>query len=55
MAKKYMNRFAIEEDDQFEIHVQDYKDKFYIGNEDIHSAAEEVMLEAQQGTGYNRL
>ena len=46
-----MNRFAIEEDDQFEIHVKDYKDKyaFYIDEEDTYNAAKEVMLKAQQG------
>ena len=49
MARKYLNRFAIEEDDQFEIHVKDYKDKGWIDEEDIHNAAEEVMLKAQQG------
>ena len=51
MAKKYMNRFAIEEDDQFEIHVKDYKDKYHydIGKEEMYNAAEEVMLKAKQG------
>ena len=46
-----MNRFAIEEDDQFEIHVKDYPDKVYqsIREEDMYNAAEEVMLKAQQG------
>ena len=47
-----MNRFAIEEDDQFEIHVKDYRDtKDYedIDQEDIYNAAEEVILKAQQG------
>ena len=29
MATKYMNRFAIEEDDQFEIHVKDYTNETY--------------------------
>ena len=49
MARKYMNRFSIEEDDQFEIHVKDYKDKRRFFKEDIYNAAEEVMLKAQQG------
>ena len=49
MARKYMNRFAIEEDDQFEIHVKDYKDHEDIFGEDIYNVAEEVMLKAQQG------
>ena len=46
-----MNRFAIEEDDQFEIHVKDYPDKDYsnFGEEEIYNAAKEVMLKAQQG------
>ena len=54
MARKYMNRFAIEEDDQFEIHVKDHTDKRYneIGQEEIYNAAEEVILKAQQGSGY---
>ena len=46
-----MNRFAIEEDDQFEIHVKDYTDKGLI----TENAAEEVILKAQQGLGYYRL
>ena len=49
MARKYMNRFAIEEDDQFEIHVKDYTEKRFIYEEDIYNAAEEVILKAQQG------
>ena len=51
MAKIYMNRFAIAEDDQFEIHVKDYSDKDdrSISEEDICNAAEELMLKAQQG------
>ena len=46
-----MNRFAIVEDDQFEIHVKDYPDKDYrsIREEDISNVAEELMLKAQQG------
>ena len=46
-----MNRFAIEEDDQFEIHVKDYKDKdlLDVSEKDYYNAAEEVMLKAQQG------
>ena len=49
MARKYINRFAIEEDDQFEIHV---KDQFFTIEEEIYNAAEGVMLKAQQGSGY---
>ena len=51
-----MNRFAIEEDDQFEIHVKDYHpDRFYIPGEKIYNIAEKVMLKAQKGSGYYRL
>ena len=51
MVKKYLNRFAIEEDDQFEIHVKDYKDKEAddIEEKDYYNAVEEVVLKAQQG------
>ena len=51
MAKIYMNRFAISEEDQFEIHVKDYPDTdFYnFGEEEMYNAAEEVILKAQQG------
>ena len=53
MAKLYMNRFAIEEDDQFEIHVKitrkDYNDYNWSGEEEMYNAAAEVMLRAQQG------
>ena len=49
MTRKYMNRFAIEEDDQFEIHVKDYTDKYYMKEEDFYKAAEEVIRKAQQG------
>ena len=44
-----MNRFAIDEDDQFEIHVKDYKNEDRIFEEDMYNAAEEVMRKAQQG------
>ena len=46
-----MNRFAIEEDDQNEINVKDYPDKYYynFGKEEMYNAAKEVMLKAQQG------
>ena len=46
-----MNRFAIAEDDHFEIHVKDYSDRFniHVFVEDINNAAEEVMLKTQQG------
>ena len=47
-----MNRFAIEEDDQFEIHVKDYKYTFLNIEERVFNAPEEVMLKAQQGSGY---
>ena len=47
-----MNRFAIEEDEQFEIHVKNvnshYQTKY---NKGIYHAVKEVMLKAQQGSG----
>ena len=46
-----MNRFAIEEDDQFEIHVKQCSYHYHIGDECMYNAAEEVMLRAQQGKG----
>ena len=51
MAMKYMNRFAIEEDDHFEIHIKDYPDKFrsQLIETDYFNAAKEVILKAQQG------
>ena len=54
-AKIYMNRFSIEEDDQFEIHVNDFTDKYFIDGEDIYNVAEEVFLNEeveQQGMGF---
>jgi len=56
-----MNRFAIEEDDQFEIHVKDYtklyedigqEDTYQYYEQDFYNAAKEVILKAQQGSGY---
>ena len=44
-----MNRFAIEEDDQFEIHVKDYTDKVFLEEEDSYNAVKEVVVKAQQG------
>ena len=48
---KYLNRFSIEEDDQFEIHVKDYPDKKHdhMRETDFYNAAKEVILKAQQG------
>ena len=50
MTRKYMNRFAIEEDDQFEIHVKEYPNKysFNINEIDYYNAAKEVILKAKQ-------
>ena len=42
-----MNRFAIEEDDQFEIHVTDNKNYMY--KQEMYNVAEKVMRKAQQG------
>ena len=47
-----MNRFAIEENDQFEIHVKDYSNKRQAGKKDIYNAVETVTLKAQQGSGH---
>ena len=51
MANKYLNRFSIEEDDQFEIHVKDYpnKDIHDMSGTDYYNVAKEVILKAQQG------
>ena len=51
MAIKYLNRFSIEEDDQFEIHVKDFPDKYRrnISGTDYYNVAKEVILKAQQG------
>ena len=46
-----MNRFAIEEDDQFEIHVKDHTKDYEVYLEAIYNASEEVILKAQQGSG----
>ena len=48
---KYLNRFSIEEDDQFEIHVKDYPDKDgeYMSETVYYNAAKEVILKAQKG------
>ena len=56
MARKYINRFAIGEDDQFEIHVKVHNPYYHIGREEaLYNAAKEVMLKAQQGSGYHCL
>ena len=52
LARTYMNRFAIEENDQFEIHVKDYSNKRQAGKKDIYNAVETVTLKAQQGSGH---
>ena len=56
MAMKYLNRFSIEEDDQFEIHVKDYpnKSRYFLSETDFYDVAKEVILKAQQGQGYYR-
>ena len=55
-----MNRFAIQEDDQFEIHIKQVKIDSLISaqhlsdqiSEHMKNAAQEVMLKAQQGSGF---
>ena len=49
-----MNRFSIEENDQFEIHVKDYSSKPQAGKKDMYNAVETVTLKAQQGSGFYR-
>ena len=45
-----MNRFAIEEDDQFEIQVKRLKIRIHIeGN--LYNTVKEVILKAKQGSG----
>ena len=51
MALKFLNRFSIEEDDQFEIHVKDYTNKWRLTEEDLYNAVKEMMLKARQGSG----
>ena len=50
MGKMYMNRFAIQEDDQFEIHIKEVNIDSRIYEEQMKNAAEEVMLKAQEGS-----
>ena len=56
MAMKYLNRFSIEEDDQFEIQVENCPEKHRLNmhKRDFYNAAKEVMLKIQQGLGYYR-
>ena len=49
MARIYMNRFAIDEEDQFEIHVKNYSYQYDAETEEMYNAAEKVMLKAQEG------
>ena len=54
MAKLYLNRFSIEEDDQFEIHVKDFTDKDVVDGGDIYKVTEELISNerlVQQGSG----
>ena len=44
MTKKYTNRFAIDEDDQFEIHVKDYTGQDDIDEGDFYKAVQEMIL-----------
>jgi len=61
-----MNRFVIQEDDQFEIHIKEVKIEDDRGKrpmsgeatlfeKHIKNAAQEVMLKAQQGSGLYHL
>ena len=66
MAMKYMNKFAIGEEDQFEIHFKIHEGSSPIGNLNLpyggyevtnfyYNAVKEAILKAQQGLGYNCL
>ena len=53
MGKMYMNRFAIQEEDQFEIHIKEVdidSRNYIICEEQMKNVAEEVMLKAQEGS-----
>ena len=54
---KYLNRFSIEEDDQFEVHVKNYpyEHNYNIGKTVYYNSAKEVILKAKEGSGYYRL
>lgn len=55
MATTYMNRFAMNEDDWFEIHVKHCTHPVMaIDENEIHSVVEEVMFQAHQGSGFFR-
>ena len=54
MATTYMNRFAMNEDDWFEIHVKHCTHPVMaIDENEIHSVVEEVMFQAHQGSGFS--
>ena len=50
MATRYMNRFAIEEDDQFEIHICQYKDTTFIREDKICKTIEQLIKKAEKGS-----
>ena len=54
VATLFVNRIAMEEDDQFEIHVKYCTDSHFTTEEEIYNAAKEVMLQAQQGSDNSR-
>ena len=45
-----MNRFAIEEDDQFEIHVYHYKNKITINEEEICETMKNLIYKVKKGS-----
>ena len=49
MATRYINRFAIDEDDQFEIHVY-HKDTAYIRDDVICETMEALINKAKKGS-----
>ena len=50
IATRYINRFAIEEDDQFEIHVFHYKNEMRMDEEEIIESMEEFINKAKKGS-----
>ena len=50
IATRYINRFAIEEDDQFEIHVYHFKDEYWIKKKGICETIEQLIDKAKKGS-----
>ena len=50
IATRYINRFAIDGDDQFEIHVFHDEDTYFTERNQICEAIEEFIIKAKQGS-----